>query len=117
MKSFIFSLCVLALIFGLTIANGIYINNVASSLISEAKTLEINKESVNNFISSWEKYQILIKISSSHKETHRIDELLCVLLEKAERNVDNGFFEDRALLIEYLRQLQEDETVSWDSIT
>lgn len=116
MKAFLISSCLIILIFSLTIFNGIYIINVTNSLIKEAESLTLDIKSIEKFHLCWRKHQSLIKLSSSHKETHRIDELLCVMQENAKANIYNNFYEDRALLIEYLKQIQEDETVSFDSI-
>ena len=116
MKTFIISLCSLITIFIFTIINGIYVSRTTSLLIDKAKRMDNDVVSVLSFAQEWEKHQFLIRISSSHKETHRIDEALSILKEKARNNVPDGFNEERALLIEYLTQIKEDETVSLDSI-
>ncbi|MBE6674784.1 MAG: DUF4363 family protein [Ruminococcaceae bacterium] len=116
MKAFVISLVVLTLILAATIFNSIYIFDVTSSLIDCAESLKIDDDSVFAFKEKWEKVQFLIRLSSSHKETHRIDEVLGVLEEKVNNKTENGFVEERALLIEYITQIQEDEKVSIDSI-
>lgn len=116
MKAFVISLCIIVSIYSLTIFNAIYINNEASSLIEMAKKLDPQTEEVQNFIDEWEGVQFFFRISSSHKETHRIDEVLNVLLTKANIGTKNGFYEDRASLVEFLTQIKEDETLSLDSI-
>ena len=116
MKAFVISLIVIFSILSLTILNSVYTSNVISSLIDDAKSLNLEDNSVYEYTKKWEKKQPIIKISSSHKETHKIDEILKVLESKSHNNVYNGFEEDKMLLIEYLMQIKEDETVSFDSI-
>lgn len=116
MKAFVISLSILILMVALTVLNSVCIVNITNSLIKEAEMLEVDAHSVSSFAKKWERSQLLIKLSSSHKETHRIDEVLEVLTEKARNKTENGFWEERALLIEYIIQIREDETVSLDSI-
>ena len=116
MKAFVVSVIVLSLMLAMTIANAIYINNVTEYFITEAESLSPRKESVAEYTQKWEKHLPVIKISTSHKETHRIDETLEVLMAKAENGICTEFEEGRALLIEYLNQIKDDEQVSLDSI-
>ncbi len=116
MKAFVISVIVLALILFLAIFNSIYIYNVTNSLIDDAESLNAENESVVEYAKQWERLQPFIKITSSHKETHRIDEVIGVLTAKAKSHTVSGFEEEKALLIEYLIQIQEDERVSFDSI-
>lgn len=116
MKAFIVSFLIVFVIFGITIANSIYVHNATSTLIEEAQALSIDNESVTRFCELWEKKQFAIRISSSHDEAHKIDEVLEVLLAKAKEGTTSGFCEERALLVEYLKQIQEDEKISIDSI-
>jgi hypothetical protein len=116
MKAFIISVSTLGLILCLAIINSIYIYNVTNSLIADAEGLRVDDESVIEFKERWEGLQTIIKITSSHKETHRIDEVVGVLFAKKENGTVNGFEEEKALLVEYLVQIQEDERVSLDSV-
>ena len=116
MKAFIISALVLGVILCLAVINSVFIYNVTNSLIADAEGLRVGDESLIEFKERWEELQTIIKITSSHKETHRIDEAIGVLVAKKEYNIENEFEEEKALLIEYLIQIQEDETVSFDSI-
>ena len=116
MKAFVISLSTIVVIFTLAIANSIYVSYVTSTLINHAVTLRADDDSVKSFSSLWEEKQFFIRISSSHDETHRIDEVLAVLDSKSNENDPNGFCEQQALLIEYLVQIQEDEKITLDSI-
>lgn len=116
MKSFIISLAVVISIFLLTIFNSIYINEAIDELTVSASKLTPTESSINQLISQWDKVGFAIRLSSSHKETHRIDEALEVLLAKVKSDTVAGFYEERALLIEYLHQIKEDESVSFESI-
>lgn len=116
MKAFVVSLSIILTVFLLTIINSVYISHTTDALIKEALSLKIEDDSVEKFSQSWEKKQFIIRISSSHDETHKIDETLAVLIAKVAEGSYSGFCEERALLVEYLTQIQEDETVSFDSI-
>lgn len=116
MKAFIVSICIVVFLFTLTFTNGFFIKNITDTLISDAKHLSQDDESVDIFIEKWEKMQFFVRISSSHKETHRIDEILSAIKAKELNNINSGFYEDCALLIQYLKQIQDDETVTFDSI-
>ena len=116
MKAFVFSLSTILIVFILTIINSVYVSHTANFLINEARMLNINDDSVERFSSMWDEKQFIIRISSSHEETHKIDESLAVLKAKVNEGDASGFCEERALLLEYLMQILEDETVSFDSI-
>ncbi len=116
MKAFIISLSIIILIFALTIVNSIYVGNATDFLIKEAKKLNASDGSVDTFLTLWESKQIIIRLSSSHEETHKIDEALAILKAKAQAKEENGFSEYKALLVEYLEQIHEDETITFDNI-
>ena len=116
MRAFIISLSIILLIFTITLFNSIYVENATAELISCAKGLSINDASIEQFARLWDKKQFAIRLSSSHDETHKIDEALAVLAAKAKESDPSGFCEEKALLIEYLTQIQEDEKISIDSI-
>lgn len=116
MKAFIVSLSIILAIFVLTIINSVYVSNVTNELINHAQSLTIDGDSVDKFSFLWEKKQFSIRLSSSHEETHKIDEVLAVIKSKASTKDYVGFCDQRALLVEYLIQIHDDETISLDSI-
>ena len=116
MKAFILSLSIVIAIFALTIINSIHVSHSTDILINEASSISLDAKSTSRFEEIWKKRQIIIRISSSHEEIHKIDEMLSVLKAKAENGISEGFYEERSLLVEYLVQIQEDEEVSFDSI-
>lgn len=116
MKAFVVSLSIILIIFTFTIINSIYIHNVTDELISAAEGLNIDDDSICRFTELWEDREFTIRLSSSHEETHKIDEALSVLTAKAQEGSSSGFCEERALLVEYLKQIQEDEKITLDSI-
>ena len=116
MRAFIISLSVTVIIFVLTIINCVCVNNATTSLIELSSRLQASDRSVEDFIALWEEKKALISISSSHEEIHKIDEALAVLQAKTMEKDASGFCEERALLTEYLKQIKEDETVSFDGI-
>lgn len=116
MKAFVISLIVIVGIFALTIANSILINNVTSVLIEQASALELGDGSIEQFSNLWYKKQIIIRMTSSHEETHKIDEVLSILDAKDKEGNCADLQEERALLVEYLLQIKEDETITFDNI-
>ena len=116
MKAFILSISIIIAIFALTIINSIHVSRSTDILIKEASAIDIDTKSTKRFEEIWKKRQIIIRISSSHEEIHKLDEALSVLKAKAENGISEGFFEERALLVEYLIEIQEDEIVTFDSI-
>ncbi len=116
MKAFVVSLLIILAIFVSTVINCIYVNNVTSDLIEAALSIQIDDGSIQRFAALWEEKQFSIRMSSSHDETHKIDETLAILKSKEKEGDASGFCEERALLVEYLIQIQEDEVVSFDSI-
>ena len=116
MKAFIISLAIIFSIFALAVINSAYMSHTTNVLLDSAKSLAIGDGSVERFSVLWDKKQFIIRISSSHDETHKIDEVLAVLKAKDNEGSPSGFCEERALLVEYLTQIHEDETVSFDSI-
>ena len=116
MKAFVVSLSIVLIIFSLTIINSIWVKSATELLIATAEELNIHDGSVENFSQLWEEKQLIIRIASSHEEIHKIDEALAVLKAKVTERDASGFLEEQALLVEYLYQIKEDETVSIDSI-
>lgn len=116
MKAFVISLSIILAIFLLTILNSVYVSHTAEFLIKEATAIEIGNGSVERFAELWEQKQFSIRITASHEETHKIDEALAVLMAKSKENDASGFCEERALLVEFLVQIRDDEKVCLDSI-
>ena len=116
MKAFIVSVSIIFVIFAFTIINSIYIDHVTEDLIGHARALSMDVDSVEAFSSLWEKKQFSLRLSSSHEETHKIDEVLAVIRSKVTTKDEVGFCDQRALLVEYLIQIHDDEDISLDSI-
>lgn len=116
MKAFIISLSIVLALFILTALNSIFVNYTVSSLIEQAQSLQIGDDSVKKFANTWNEKQFFIRLSSSHEETHKIDEAVKVLEAKVQEGNASGFCEERALLVEYLTQILEDEAISFENI-
>ena len=116
MKAFVISLATLLALFALTIFNGICINKTIDSLLNSASSITHSNNSIAVFSKEWDKAEPLIRLSSSSKETHKIDEAIKVLKIKSISKNASGFYEEKELLMEYLQQIKDDEKVSLDSI-
>ena len=103
MKGLIISICVIAIILGLVIANSLYTLNVTNTLID--KTNQIDSDdyiSMNELLEYWKKHAPIICLSSSTKETDRIEDMLTALDTMYKSNNFLGLEEKKALLINYI---------------
>lgn len=117
MKSLIFSLCALILLVGVIILNGIYIKNVTSDLEDIAERIAWqDMESIEAFKELWEENEHKICLSVSHKDIDNVNIAISVLEEKGESNEKDSFYEYRALLLEYVKEIRNKERVHIDNI-
>lgn len=117
MKSFIVSLCALALILIVIFLNSYHINNISNKMIKEASELEFdNINKINKLSDYFESNIFIISLSCSDKEIDRIQESITILKSKAENKNDSGFDEQKNLLIKYISRIQEHEKLSLDNI-
>ncbi len=117
MKGFIISVCIIAVIFALIIVNSIYIINVTDNLIDKVNLLDSNSYIVmKEIMELWEKNSFIICLSSSTKETDKIEDMLSALEAMYEAGSFLGLDEKKALLINYIRLINTHEKVSIDNI-
>lgn len=117
MKSLIFSLCALILLVGIIILNGIYIKNVTADLENEAMKISWQDEaSIQDFRELWESNEHKICLSVSHKDIDNVNFALSVLESKQKDGEKDSFYEYRALLCEYIKEIRNKERVHIDNI-
>ena len=117
MKSLIFSLCALILLVGVIILNGIYIKNVTSDLEDIAERIAWrDMESIESFKELWEENEHKICLSVSHKDIDNVNIAISVLEEKEKTGEKDSFYEYRALLLEYVKEIRNKERVHIDNI-
>ncbi|MBO5356532.1 MAG: hypothetical protein J6A95_02080 [Clostridia bacterium] len=117
MKGFIISICVIALIFGLVFFNSLYVLRITDNLIGMVDSLDSNNYIImNEILDFWDNNSFIIQLSSSTKETDKIDDMLASLEAMYESDSFLGLEEKKALLINYIKLINSHEKVSFDNI-
>ena len=117
MKASIISICVfLVLVLGI-IGNGVYINYITKDLTEQIAELEPEEyQELNSTYEHWSKHHFYICFSSPHDKTDKIEECFRVMLEKSRNGEDEGFYEYRALLLNYVDEIKRVQALSFDAI-
>ncbi len=117
MKGFIFSVCIIAFIFILVALNSVYVKRITGSLIDKIETLNYNSYDVMKEIRElWDKNSFVIGISSSTKETDKIEDMLASLESMYRKSSFLGLEEKKSLLINYIKLIQSHEKLSIENI-
>ncbi len=117
MKAFVISLTALIVMILLIITNAIYISNKSQEFYTLASLL--TPETNNEFITlydEWKKAESIFSISISHKDIDNLNIALSVLKEKYENKEDDGFYEYKALLMNYIKEIKDKEAFALDNI-
>ena len=117
MKGFIISICVVALIFALVIVNSLYTLNATNALIDKINLLNSSSHSLMEEIQKlWDKSSVVLCLSSSTKETDKIDDMLSALSAMYKSNELLGLEEKKALLINYIELINTHERLTLENI-
>lgn len=117
MKGFIVSICIVAVISGLVIANSLFTLNITEKLIDKIDLLTFDNYILMEEIQElWDKNSFFIGLSSSTKETDKIEDMLSSLESMYESRDFLGLEEKKALLINYIRLINSHEKVSLENI-
>lgn len=117
MKGLIISLCVIAVILGLVIANSLYTLNVTDTLISKTNKLDSGSYTfMAELLNYWKKQAPIIGLSSSTKETDKIEDILATLDAMYKSNNFLGLEEKKALLTNYIKLIRTHEMVTIENI-
>ncbi len=117
MKASVISIVVLSVLILGIVGNGIYINSITDDLIKEVNSLEAGEnEELYQAYEHWQKHHFYICLSSPHEKTDKIEECFIVMLEKAQNNENEGFYEYKALLANYIKEIKRIQELSIDSI-
>ena len=117
MKGFIISVCVIAVILGLVIANSLYTLNVTNTLIDKINLLNSNNYMLmKEILDFWDKNAPILCLSSSTKETDKIEDMLATLEAMYEAGDFLGLEEKKALLINYIKLINTHEKISIENI-
>lgn len=117
MKGFIFSLCIIIVIFALVIANSLYTLNVTETLIDKINFLTPESDTLMHEIRTlWDKNSFILGLSSSTKETDRIEDMLSTLEVMYRSNTFSGLEEKKALLTNYIRLINMHERLNIENL-
>ena len=117
MKASIISICVLFFLVGIIIANGFYIRYTTQDLISEIEAIEIDdKEALEKSYEHWSRHHFYICLTSPHEKTDKIEECYLVMREKSKKNEDEGFYEYKVLLLNYINDVKRLQMLTLDAI-
>lgn len=116
MKEFIICLCIIALILIVVIINSVYTKNVTSKLIEGVKLLNEDYDNYESLTKLWDKNIFWIGLSSSTKETDKIEDMLSALASLYKIGDFSTLEEKKSLLINYIELISDHERVSIDNI-
>jgi len=117
MKGFIISICVIAVILCLVIANSLITLNITENLINKIDLLSSDNYILMKEIQEiWEKSSFFIGLSSSTKETDKVTDMLSSIDAMYNSNEFFGLEEKKALLINYIRLIKSHEKVNLENI-
>ena len=117
MRASIISLFVFAILVLAIILNAIYINSIIGDLTNEVMGLEIESYiEVMSVYEKWSRHHFYICLGTPHDKTDKVEECFLVILEKARGGECEGFFEYKALLLNYLNDIKRVHAFSFDAI-
>ena len=117
MKHFIVCLCVALLIFGLVTVNSFYVRKITDELCRQANLLKsYDFDSYKRLYDSWDKYKLFIGLSSSTKETDKIEDMLASIGSLYKINEFSTIEEKKSLLINYIRLIGNHEKLNIENI-
>ncbi len=116
MKEFIICLCIIALILIVVIINSVYTKNVTSKLIEGVKLLNEDYDKYESLTKLWDKNIFWIGLSSSTKETDKIEDMLSAIASLYKIGDFSTLEEKKSLLINYIELISDHERVSIDNI-
>lgn len=117
MKGFIISICIIAVIIGLVVANSFYTLKVTEHLIDKINLLDSNNYILMKEIQEkWDKSSFFIGLSSSAKETDKIEDMLSSMEAMYNTGEFLGLEEKKSLLINYIKLINSHERVSLENI-
>ena len=116
MKAFIISICIVILIFSATFVNSFFVKKVTENLIEKVSFLNEDYESFDNLKGFWNKKSSFICLSSSTKETDKIEDMLSAIESLYKTDDFLGLEEKKSLLINYIRLISNHERVNIENI-
>ncbi|MBR2024642.1 MAG: DUF4363 family protein [Clostridia bacterium] len=116
MKGFIISVCIMVFILVLVIINSIYVTNITCELVEKIESLDSSYETYNALLNLWDKNSFAIQLSSSTKETDKIEDMISAIGSLYKTGDFSGFEEKKSLLVNYIRLIKSHEKISLENI-
>ena len=116
MKEFIISICIVLLIFAITFVNSFFVKKDTKELIDKVSSLNMHYESYRELENSWNEKSNFISLSSSTKETDKIEDMLSAIESHYKTGDFSGLEEKKSLLINYIKLISNHEKVNIENI-
>ena len=116
MKGFIISCMIIAFVFTAVIINSFCVKNVINDLVEKVESVDTNYDSYKSLVGLWEKSNFLLKVSSSTKETDKIDDMLSAIKSLYKTGDFSSLEEKKSLLINYMRLIEGHEKINFDNL-
>ena len=117
MKGFIFSVCVIFVILILVILNSLYTLNATNALIDKISLLDSDNYIImKEVLNYWDKNAPILCLSSSTKETDKIEDMLAAIESMYKTGEFLGLEEKKALIINYIELIKTHEKITLENI-
>ena len=117
MKAFVLAISSILVLILLVIINGIYVSNVTEKLDSLASELKIDDSSdLEELEKYWKKHESIICLSILHKDVDNLNIAIDVLKSKQENGEASGFYEYKAMLLNYIEEIKNKDRVHFHNI-
>ena len=116
MRVFIICVCVVAVLIGLVTVNSILVSGIADELIQCVEALDTSSQNYDKLVQLWDKNCSFISLTSSTKETDKIEDMLAAIGSMYKAQDFLGLEEKKSLLINYIRLISNHERVNVENI-
>ena len=117
MKYFVICLCVVLLIFGLVTVNSFYVRKITDELCKRVDLLRSYEFDTYKMLADlWDKSKLFIGLTSSTKETDKIEDMLSSIASAYKTNDFYSLEEKKSLLINYIRLIGNHEKLNIENI-
>lgn len=110
MKTFLFSICALALLVGIILVNAAYVGRVTSDMQNDLKNLPVCTQAQENaqaLLAHWEKEEKILQLSVSAADMNELGNHLTALCVAARLEDEEAFERARALCLLGLARIQD----------
>ncbi|MBQ8545702.1 MAG: DUF4363 family protein [Clostridia bacterium] len=112
MKAFIFAGLSILILILIVVVNGIYVSSVSKELEELSTELSFDdKNGLEELESYWRKNETIVCLSISHNDIDNLNIAIDVLKSKQKNGEDSGFYEYKAMLLNYIEEIRNKERV------